>query len=26
LTSIKLESDNAAVELIYVAADTWRVF
>ena len=26
LTSIKLESDNAAVELVYVAADDWRVF
>jgi len=25
-TSIILESDNAAVELIYVAADDWRVF
>jgi hypothetical protein len=25
-TSIVLESDNAAVELIYVAADDWRVF
>jgi hypothetical protein len=26
LTSIKLESDSAAVELVYVAADDWRVF
>jgi len=26
LTSIKLESDNAAVELIYVGSDDWRVF
>ena len=26
LTSISLESDYAAVELIYVAADKWRVF
>ena len=26
LTSIVLESDNAAVELVYVAADDWRVF
>ena len=26
LTSIVLESDNAAVELIYVGADDWRVF
>jgi len=25
-TSILLESDNAAVELIYVASDDWRVF
>ena len=25
-TSIVLESDNAAVELVYVAADDWRVF
>lgn len=26
LTSIVLESDSAAVELVYVAADDWRVF
>ena len=26
LTSIILESDNAAVELVYVASDDWRVF
>ena len=26
LTSILLESDNAAVELVYVAVDDWRVF
>lgn len=26
LTSIKLESDNAAVELVYVGSDDWRVF
>lgn len=26
LTSIKLESDNAGVELIYVGSDDWRVF
>jgi len=26
LTSIVLESDNAAVELIYVGADDWRLF
>lgn len=26
LTAIVLESDNAAVELVYVASDDWRVF
>ena len=26
LTSVVLESDNAAIELVYVAADDWRIF